>query len=341
MITETLTNTIILPDAPAIAGLTFRRFQGEADYPRMIAVLHGSKDSDQIEDVDSLETVTNTYAHLVNCDPYQDMLFIEMGGEVIGYTRVFWQEVADTGRLYTHFGFLLPQWRGCGIGRAMLRYNERRLREIALGHSQDQPKFFQVPAEPSETAKSHLLERTGYTPARYALEMVRPDLENIADCPVPAGLAVRRVRPEHYRAIWEANAEAFRDHWGYVAPTEEDYQHWLGDEVEFQPEIWKVAWDVETNQVAGMVLGFIHEEHNAKFGRRRGWTENICVRRPWRKRGLARALIAENLRELKARGMTEAALGVDAENLTGALRVYKSMGFQPVKRITIYRKPLG
>jgi mycothiol synthase len=123
----------------------------------------------------------------------------------------------------------------------------------------------------------------------------------------------------------------------YVPRAEEDYQKWLGED-EFQPDIWKVAWDVETNQVAGMVLGFILAEQNAKFHRRRGWTEDICVRRPWRRRGLARALIADSLRELRARGMTEAALGVDTENQTGALRLYESLGFRVVKRNTIYRK---
>ena len=89
-----------------------------------------------------------------------------------------------------------------------------------------------------------------------------------------------------------------------------------------------------------MVLGFIDHEQNKRQRRRRGWTENICVRRPWRKRGLAHALIAENLRELNARGMTEAALGVDTESLTGALRVYESMGFRAVRRDAVWRKPM-
>jgi ribosomal protein S18 acetylase RimI-like enzyme len=67
-------------------------------------------------------------------------------------------------------------------------------------------------------------------------------------------------------------------------------------------------------------------------------TENICVRRTWRRQGLAKALIASSLYALKERGMTEAALGVDAENISGALHLYKFMGFQVVKQSTIYRK---
>jgi ribosomal protein S18 acetylase RimI-like enzyme len=90
-----------------------------------------------------------------------------------------------------------------------------------------------------------------------------------------------------------------------------------------------------------MVLGYIIEAQNLKFNRKRGWTENICVRRPYRRKGVARALMAENMRELKRRGMTEAALGVDTENPTGALRVYESMGFKPVSVEVVFRKPIA
>jgi mycothiol synthase len=322
-----------------MSELVFRGFQGPADYAGMMAVLNGSKDADQIQDVDTLETVTNTYAHLTNCDPYRDMLMVEVDGQLVGYARVYWNEAADGSRIYSHLGFLLPQWRGQGIGRALLDFCERRLQDIAAQHAPGQPRFLQVVAMNTEVSKTRLLERAGYTPARYFYDMVRPDLENIPEAPLPAGLEVRPVRPEHYRAIWEANNEAFLDHWGYTPRSEEDYQTWLGEDV-FQPEVCKVAWDTATDQVAGMVLGFILEKQNAKFQRQRGWTEDICVRRPWRRRGLAHALIAESLRELRRRGMTEAALGVDTENLSGALGLYESMGFRPVKRHTVYRKPM-
>ena len=341
MLTNIEPEPIMLTDAPPLPGLCVRGFRGEADYPAMVAVLNASKEADQIEDVDTIEEVANTYAHLVNCDPYRDMLFVQMNDEVVGYTRVYWQAEDSGALIYSHVGFLRPEWRGRGIGRAMLLANERRLRAIAATHRATSSSQFSVVAMHGEAAKARLLERAGYAPARYFLEMVRPDLEAIPNCPLPAGLEVRPVRPEHYRAIWEADVEAFRDHWGYTQRTEADYQQWLNDGVEFQPEIWKVAWDSRSGQVAGMVLGFIFEGQNARYQRRRGWTENICVRRPWRRRGLAHALIAENLRELKARGMTEAALGVDAENLSGALRLYQSMGFREVYHNTIYRKPLA
>jgi ribosomal protein S18 acetylase RimI-like enzyme len=107
---------------------------------------------------------------------------------------------------------------------------------------------------------------------------------------------------------------------------------------DFDPSLWRVAW--QGDQVAGMVLSFIDKDENEIYGHKRGYTENICVRRPWRRQGLAKALIALSLIALKERGMTEAGLGVDAENISGALHLYESMGYRVVKTSTIYRKPI-
>lgn len=87
-----------------------------------------------------------------------------------------------------------------------------------------------------------------------------------------------------------------------------------------------------------MVLNFLDEAENEEYQRKRGYTEGISVRRPWRRRGLARALLTRSLKMFQDMGMTEAALGVDTQNLSGALRLYESVGFQPVKKLTIYRK---
>jgi ribosomal protein S18 acetylase RimI-like enzyme len=102
-----------------------------------------------------------------------------------------------------------------------------------------------------------------------------------------------------------------------------------------------VAWDASANQIAGAVQNFVNEKENEEYNRKRGYTEGIFVRRPWRKRGLARALIMRSLQMFKNMGFTEAALGVDAENLSGALRLYESCGFRAVKREALYRKPIG
>jgi mycothiol synthase len=335
--TETRTTNVHLPHAPSISGLTFRKFRGEVDYPGMLAVIEGSKDADGIERTDSLDDFIRAYEYLHHCDPYQDILIAEVDGEVIGYNRVFWDKLDDGTRTYTSFGFMLPKWRRLGIGRVMLHHAERRLREIAADHPGDRPKFFHSWSADTEVGTTKLLESEGYQPARYFFEMVRDLAEPIIESPMPEGLEVRPVQKDHLWLIFEAMNEAFRDHWGHRDATKEEYEQWM-KYPQFKPDHWKVAWDGD--QVAGMVHNIINEDENEEYERKRGYTENICVLRPWRKRGLARALLTQSFSYLKQLGMTEAALGVDTENLSGALRLYESVGFQCVKRQTDYRKPL-
>lgn len=331
---------IQIVDAPAIEGLTFRHFRGAEDYPKMVAVILASAEADKIERVDTVEDIANGYSHLVNCDPYQDMIFAEMNNEVIAYSRGSWFQEENGPRIYASLGFLVPAWRRKGIGSTMLRWIENRLRTVANSHTTPETGMLQNFADSENIGLATMLEQNGYKPIRYFVQMVRPDFENIPDFPMPNGLEVRPVSPEHYRAIWEADKEAFRDHWGYAEPTEEDYKSWLENKTIFQPDLWQIAWNKETNEVAGQVRTFINMAENDKYNRKRGYTEFISVRRPWRKQGLARALIVRSLRLQKERGMAESALGADSENISGATRVYEDCGFRVTKRSAIYRKPM-
>jgi ribosomal protein S18 acetylase RimI-like enzyme len=341
-----ISTAIAVTDAPAIPGLIFRRFRGEVDYPAMVAVLEGSKEADGLERVDTVDDIARTYRHLVNSDPYQDMLVVEVRGGVIGYSRVWWEQEVAGQRLYAHFAHLLPAWRGLGIRRAMLRHNERRLREIAdtLSHlpgsseaSRKAVGAFDVWAAETEAHWISLLASEGYTATRQHLEMVRPDLEGVPDLPLPDGLEVRPVQPDQFLQVRDAADEAFYDHWGQTESQAQRFLEWQGAPT-FRPDLWQVAWD--GLQVAGGVLNYVDRAENREYDRLRGHTENVFVRRPWRRRGLARALVARSLRMLAELGLEEAALGVDADNPNGARRLYEDMGFRAVKRHTTYRKSL-
>jgi mycothiol synthase len=332
---------ILVADAPEIPGMIFRHFRGASDYPMMVTAIAASAAADNNERADTVENMANMYGHLTNCDPYLDMIFAEVAGEVVGYSRGWWQaEPGEGPYLYCYVGFLVPAWRRKGIGLAMLHWMEGRLREIARAHPAERPRFFQGFGSDTEVGLSAMLEREGYEPVRYMHNMVRPTLDDIPDFPMPEGLEVRPALPEQYRAIWEASVEAFQDHWGFVPPSEHDFQAWLNNTDFFQPELWQIAWDIRSNQVAGQVGTYINHAENEKFGRKRGYTESISVRRQWRRKGLAHALIGRSLRAQKDAGMTESALGVDSQNLSGATRVYEDCGFRVVKRNTVYRKPL-
>lgn len=330
---------IIAPDAPDIPGLSFRHFQGEQDYPAMVAVLEGCKEADQFEQTFTVEGLARSFKHLVNCDPYKDMLFVEMNGKVIGYTQEWWREEPDGTRLYDHFAILLPQWRGKGIRRSMLLFNERRAREIAAEHPRGSPQFFQAWADDTEVHWISLLLREHYTPVRYYFVMVRSLLEPIPDLPLPLGLKIRPVQPEHYWTVWSAADEALQDLRGGSDLTDEILKEWM-EKPTFNPGLWQVAWDATNDQVAGVVLCSIDEAENQKYNRKRAHMGPIGVRRPYRRKGLASALIAKSFKVLRDFGMTEVTLNVDSDSTTGASQLYETMGFSTVKQFAVYRKPM-
>lgn len=332
-----MNDTLNIPGMPAMPGLVLRRFRGEADYVHMAALIDACKVADGIERSTTIEDIAITYRHLENCDPQQDMLFAEGDGQVIAYGRIWWDDLAEGIRLYHPFGFLHPAWRGRGLGSALWEAGERRARAIAAGHPAHLPKYLQVEPFTTETALVALLDSHGYQPVRYETHMVRDLSEPFPEAPMPPGLEVRPVRPEHLRTIFEASNEAFRDHWGMREESEEEYKAEL-ENPDFHPELWQVAW--EGDQVASVIHNFIDEDENKEYRRRRGYTEGICTRRPWRKRGLARSLLVKSMRMFKELGMTETALSVDSENLSGALQLYEGVGYRKVKQQTIYRKAM-
>jgi ribosomal protein S18 acetylase RimI-like enzyme len=131
--------------------------------------------------------------------------------------------------------------------------------------------------------------------------------------------------------------EAFRDHWGHTDLLLEQWEHWI-TEPDYRPGLWYIAWDTEKDEPAGVCLNGIVPEHNARVGRQEGWVHVLGVRRAYRKQGLGRALLLIGMKALQKTGMQWAMLGVDSENLTGALRLYEGAGFRPAKRSAAFRK---
>ena len=337
MHTSLLSSEITIPGAPALPGLHFRLFRGADDYEQIAAVINTSRQADGIDSLDTVEDVTWQLESLPNFDPYRDCIFAEVGGKVIGYGRVHWWTENDGTRVYHHTGSILPEWRRKGLGQAMLHYNENRLHQVANKQPGGHPGWLDAWVHDVETGYITLLEAEGYQPIRRFYLMVRPDLEAIPEAPLPEGFEIRPVEDWHIPLIHAASLDAFRDHWGSSDEAEPTLQMWK-EQPWFDPSLWQVGWCGD--QVAGMVMGFIIEEENRAFQRKRGWTENIFVRRPYRKHGLARALLVAALHTLKEAGMHEAALGVDTENVSGALRLYEGVGFRPQQRFAAYRKKL-
>ena len=331
-------DTLELADTPAIPGLTFRRYRGPEEHPAMVRVYNVAHGADGLEDVSTVERFDLSYSTLVNCDPRRDIILAEVNGAVVAYARVFWTDGVDGSRSYENFGFVDPAWRRRGIGGAMHRRNEARLREIAAGHPEVASKWFSSEGMDTAAGNVALLERSGYTAVRYFYDMVALALDGVVAPPMPEGLEVRPVGRDQFRTIWDASVEAFRDHWGEAEQTDEDWQRFQDEPAHGDQPFWMIGWDGD--EVAGLVVTIVPTEENEKHGRARVWVESVAVRRPWRRRGLAKALLARSLIAASAAGFTSAGLGVDTENATGALGLYESLGFAPERRGVAYRKPL-
>lgn len=333
-----MTVSLDLPDAPPIPGLRFRRYAGREDHAEMLRVYSAAHEADGVEEVETLEQFDLNYSTLVNCDPERDIVLAEADGELVAYARVFWQDLVEGGRAYECFGFVHPTWRRRGIGGAMLRHNERRLREIAAGHPDVSPKWFGSEGADADPGNTAMLRSAGYEPARWFYDMVAPSLEAIDEPPMPEGLELRPATRDQYRRIWEAEAEAFRDHWGEAEWSEEDWTRFEADPDNEDPRFWRVAWDGD--EVAGVVVTTVPVAENERHGRRRVYVAGVSVRRPWRRRGLARALLASSLVAARDAGYTSASLGVDTDSPTGATALYRSLGFEPERTYTAWRKPM-
>lgn len=322
---------------PLPAGLVLRHLQAPADYRAMNAIANAIRAAEGTPFSTTDEQFATFYDAMTDSDPATDVAIAEVDGAMVGYGRASARAELDGTRIYEVIPFVDPGIAGQDVFRAMVGAMEERARAIAAGHPPG-PRFFETFGGDLAPERDAQIESLGYAPVRHFYEMVRPSVEDLPDAPLPEGIEIQEVRPDHLPAIWAADQEAFRDHWGYAQATDADYQRFLTDPVTSDTSLWRIGWDGD--EVAGQVRSYINADENERLARHRGYVEFISVRRPWRRRGLARALIAASIPLLRERGMTELALGVDTENTSGALRVYERCGFKATSRSTTYRKPL-
>jgi ribosomal protein S18 acetylase RimI-like enzyme len=324
----------------SVAGLRLRPVRWPEEATTIAEIGNAARLAAGSSEVVTDEGLRVYYEHLDNCDLASDLRIAEVDGRPVAYVRVEWRDERRGDRVFRAIVIRRPD-APAGTFGALLEWAVARQRIKAAGLPPSERRRLISAASWSDDAEAAAdLEANRFAVVRFYYEMRRPTLDDIPNLPLPAGIETRPVRPEQRRAIFEAEVDAFAGHWG-AGPgdgSETRWQEFEQDPLNRDASLWQVAWAGE--DVVGTVRPFINEEENARLGARRGWCENISTRAAWRGRGIASALICRALRALRDRGMTEAALSVDAQNETGAVRLYESMGFQVVARELEWRRTL-
>lgn len=259
----------------------------------------------------------------------KDAFLVETSeGRVVGFE--------EFGNIHRHAvlradGYVHPDFKGRGIGTTLLRAVEERARqEISLAEP-DVRVSFRSMIDNRDQASHELHKNEGYRSLRYHWRM-----EIVLDGPppqpqFPEGIEVRPfIKGEHDTLVWQAQNESFRDHWGSHDVSFEEWKREKFDDPEFDPSLWAIAWDGE--EVAGISLN--------RYRMGIGWIRSLGVRRPWRKRGLGEALLLHTFGEFYRRGKNTIGLGVDAQNPTGATRLYHKVGMYAASEYVTYEKEL-
>ncbi|HLZ55464.1 MAG TPA: GNAT family N-acetyltransferase [Ktedonosporobacter sp.] len=233
-------------------------------------------------------------------------------------------------RLYSN-GDVHPDYQGRGIGSYLLSLTEARALEHIPLAAPDARVTLHAGVSSRNIAAQQLLEKHDYRLIRHfwrmGIELNEAPL--IAQWAEDITVQTMTVGMEH--AVHEADEEAFQDHWGHMPHTFEEWSHWTVKRSGFDPSLWFLAMDGD--QIAGFAL--CQDEKEAG-----GWVHDLAIRRPWRRKGIGLALLHHAFAEFYRRNIHNVYLGVDAQSLTGATRLYERAGMHVVRQFNRYEKEL-
>lgn len=324
----TQTEWLELPAAPLIAGLRFRYYSGEDDIAGMAEVIRAANAANGETEYISAEYLRSQIVNYGDYPPTEARLLALVDDRIVACSAFEHADTSAGRRDYSSVGQVHPDWRRRGIGAAMAAWNEARLLEIAARQDHPGGAALTTWIEEADLGAVALAKARGYQQTRVGFHMVRPDMDAIDVPPLPAGLEVRPVTRADLPRIWDAMIEAFRDHHGGNDGSAAAFRRWASDPI-FDTDLLVIAFDGV--EVAGGVQGWLDPEENETNGYLRGWTDPVFTRRPWRRRGLAHALLGRALVDLRDRGMTSAQLSVDSENPFQALTLYQHHRFATVR----------
>lgn len=310
-------------DVPAWAALIART--AAAEHP----VWH-EREADLQQHAESRKNPVATHA----------VLGLDGGGVIRAYGRISKNPDGDKAH---GFGCVDPAWQRRGVGTALLGWLEQKTRqrfaEDAAGGAPPVAPRLRIGTEQQHTHQAKLLESAGYTVVRYFNEMHRSLDQPLPTKVLGSGLVLDVMAAERHEQVRLAHNETFRDHWG-SEPRDEDSWSFTVNRPHARPDLSTVVIDAASGTVAGYQLASHDPDLAARRGFREGYTELLGVRREYRGRGIAQALLADAMHRFTAAGMDVASLDVDSENPTGALALYTGMGYRAVNTSMAWDKPL-
>jgi mycothiol synthase len=310
----------------------------------MVKLINEADVVDGLERTTTLEELEHEMSW-PNYDPGSDCFLAWAGDDLVGYADLFLRQASSgeatrfstkESKVYT-WGVVHPTWRRRGLGRRFMDLLYRRATE-RLDEVNGGPVYFQAHTRDVEVGRIALLEGFGMERVRYSINMARRIDGELPLVELPPGYRLRSFDPElDTHTVWEVQNLAFQDHWGFSEFPLKELRHVL-EFPHFRPELWLLAVEEASSKVVGLGLNGISPEWIETTGRQEGSVDVLAVLREHRKRGLGSALLVQCLHTLKAGGMEWAQLGADADNLTGAVRLYERAGFSIRKTYITFRK---
>ena len=273
-------------------------------------------------------------------EPAEDTrLVFAPNGDLVGYIEVW--TIAKPPVHPWMWGRVDPNYEDLGIGTWILHWAEQR----ALRALKDVPAGLRfaprVGTYRAAEKPKRLFEEMGYRQIRSSYHMLIEMDAPVPDAEFPEGITLRPYNPEtDAEAVYRAEIDSFRDHFGFVEePFEEGFRrfkHFVLEYAGFDPTLLFLAIDGRSGEIAGINLCRPHSFDDPEMG----WVGTLGVRRQWRKRGIGLALLRHSFNEFYKRGKRKVGLGVDAQNLTGALHLYESAGMHIHRTYDQYEKEL-